>query len=246
MACNLPVQTSVSNSNPFNVNVIPFNPSLITITGVNGISGGGDLTASRTLGLDINSLTLEASPDGAADYVVIYDASAGTERKVLLNNLPSSAGGETNTYSSAGVGGVAITLTKTGVDFPFKSINSSSISGIAISDDVANSEVDISLDINSLTTTTADTAADYIVIYDTSIAEHRKVLLQDIGADKHYEHVQGVASATWNIAHGLNKYPSVSIVDSSGNIVIGDTNYVDVNNVTLTFAGAFAGKAYLN
>jgi len=246
MACNLPTQTAVSTSNPFNINVIPFDPSAITITGINGISGGGDLTASRTLGLDINSLTLESSPDGAADYVAIYDASTGAEKKVLLNNLPSSGGGETNTYSNAGVGGVAVTLTKVGVDFPFKSINSTTNSGISITDDVANSEVDVALDINSLTTTTVDTAADYFVVYDTSIAEHRKVLINNAGTDKHYEHVQGVAAATWNVTHSLAKYPSVTVVDSSGNEVIGDISYVDANNVTLTFNGAFSGKAYFN
>lgn len=58
--------------------------------------------------------------------------------------------------------------------------------------------------------------------------------------------VQGSPSNTWNIAHTLNKYPSVSIVDSANNEVDGDVNYVDQNNITLTFASAFSGKAFLN
>lgn len=38
----------------------------------------------------ITGLTADASPDGAADYVMTYDNSATALKKVLLNNLPSS------------------------------------------------------------------------------------------------------------------------------------------------------------
>lgn len=64
--------------------------------------------------------------------------------------------------------------------------------------------------------------------------------------DKNYRHVQGVSSATWNIAHNLDKFPSVTIKDSAGSIVIGEIQYNDTNNITLTFSGAFSGEAYLN
>jgi hypothetical protein len=37
-------------------------------------------------------LTADASPDGAADYVITIDISAGLLKKVLINNLPSSGG----------------------------------------------------------------------------------------------------------------------------------------------------------
>lgn len=37
----------------------------------------------------INDFTADASPDKAADYVVTYDASAATSKKVLLQNLPA-------------------------------------------------------------------------------------------------------------------------------------------------------------
>lgn len=39
----------------------------------------------------INVLTADASPDNAADYVVTYDASAGTAKKVLIANLASAS-----------------------------------------------------------------------------------------------------------------------------------------------------------
>jgi len=57
---------------------------------------------------------------------------------------------------------------------------------------------------------------------------------------------QGVPASTWNIQHNLGKFPSITVVDTAGTVVIGQYDYVDNNNITLTFAAAFAGKAYLN
>ena len=48
----------------------------------------GGAGASMTISLDIPSLTADGSPDGAADYVVTYDAGAGGYKKVLLDDLP--------------------------------------------------------------------------------------------------------------------------------------------------------------
>lgn len=65
--------------------------STISISAGTGLSGGGTIAANRTLNLDINSLTADASPDSAADYLATYDASAGAIKKVLLDNLPAPA-----------------------------------------------------------------------------------------------------------------------------------------------------------
>lgn len=42
---------------------------------------------------DINSLTEDATPDTAVDFVVTYDASAGSHKKVRLDRLPGGGGG---------------------------------------------------------------------------------------------------------------------------------------------------------
>jgi len=52
--------------------------------------------------------------------------------------------------------------------------------------------------------------------------------------------------AIWTITHNLEKFPSVTIVDSSGNVVIGDIIYLNNMQIRITFVGAFSGKAYLN
>lgn len=61
-----------------------------------------------------------------------------------------------------------------------------------------------------------------------------------------FDFTQGVPSATWNIIHNLDKYPSVTVVDSSDQVCIGDVQYIDKNNIIITFSSAFSGKAYLN
>ena len=84
---------------------------------------------------------------------------------------------------------------------------------------------------------------------------HNKQAIDAINADliawieaatNTYVHDQMVASAHWTIEHNLDKYPSVSVVDSAGSIVIGDVQYISRNQLIVTFIGEFSGKAYLN
>ncbi len=64
----------------------------VTLTAGIGLSGGGTIAANRTFAVDINGLTADATPDGAADYVMTHDGSASTLKKVLLNDLPGGGG----------------------------------------------------------------------------------------------------------------------------------------------------------
>ena len=66
------------------------------------------------------------------------------------------------------------------------------------------------------------------------------------GADLHYTHTQSIASATWNVVHNLGKFPSVSVVDSAGNMWVSDVHYINANSLTISFAAAFGGVAYIN
>ena len=53
------------------------------------------------------------------------------------------------------------------------------------------------------------------------------------------------ASATWTINHNQGRYPSIDIIDSAGNHVIGDIQHNSINQVVATFDNAFAGKAII-
>jgi hypothetical protein len=65
-------------------------------------------------------------------------------------------------------------------------------------------------------------------------------------SDAHYVHTQNVSSATWTINHGLNKKPSVTVVDSAKRTVHGQIEYIDNNSLQITFKSGFKGEAYLN
>jgi len=68
----------------------------------------------------------------------------------------------------------------------------------------------------------------------------------DATSDKNYVHTQAVPSATWNVQHNLNKFPSVTSVNNSNIKMFGEVTYVDENNLTINFSAGFSGKAYIN
>lgn len=69
----------------------------LTVSGGVGLASVASATDTITLNLDVNSLTADASPDAAADYVATWDASASTHKKVLLSNLPG--GGSSGAFT---------------------------------------------------------------------------------------------------------------------------------------------------
>lgn len=83
---------------------------------------------------------------------------------------------------------------------------------------------------------------DQITITTSQISDYDA----NIETDKHYTHDQGMPSVVWTIAHNLGKYPTVAAVDTAGSVVVGQIDYVDLNNLTITFNAAFSGEAYLN
>lgn len=67
-----------------------------------------------------------------------------------------------------------------------------------------------------------------------------------IASDKTYVHDQAAASSSWTVVHNLDKFPSITVVDTAGTVVIGSLVYVDTNTVVITFNSAFSGKVYCN
>lgn len=61
-----------------------------------------------------------------------------------------------------------------------------------------------------------------------------------------YIHTQSSPSDTWIITHNLEKYPSITIVDSAGSVVEGEEKYISKNEIHIFFSSSFSGKAYLN
>lgn len=64
--------------------------------------------------------------------------------------------------------------------------------------------------------------------------------------DKHYTHTQFSPSTIWEVNHNLNKFPSVTAVNSNNVVYFGNVTYTDENNLTIEFSAGFSGKAYIN
>lgn len=67
-----------------------------------------------------------------------------------------------------------------------------------------------------------------------------------VGSSGSFTFDQAVPASVWTINHPLSKMPAVAVVDSAGNVVEGDIQYVDQDQVIVTFNATFSGKAYLN
>ena len=57
---------------------------------------------------------------------------------------------------------------------------------------------------------------------------------------------QPTPAASWLITHNLNGFPSVTTTDLTGNVILGQVQYLDANTVLVVFSQPVAGAAYLN
>ena len=64
--------------------------------------------------------------------------------------------------------------------------------------------------------------------------------------DKTFVFNQPTAAVEWYVQHDLNKFPTATVVLSTGQQGFADVAYIDENNLTITFASAESGKAYIN
>lgn len=71
--------------------------SIATAANTSGLTGGGDITATRNLSVDINGTTAETSADNA-DKILIYDNSASALKSMtranFLSGIPTSSAGD--------------------------------------------------------------------------------------------------------------------------------------------------------
>lgn len=72
------------------------------------------------------------------------------------------------------------------------------------------------------------------------------ITLSDVTEDKHFTYEWVNASTIITVMHNLGKHPAVSVVDTGGNEFECAVEYIDNNNVRLTFSQAIRGTAYFN
>jgi hypothetical protein len=67
----------------------------------------------------------------------------------------------------------------------------------------------------------------------------------EISASRRYVHYQNTPSQNWLIQHDLGGEPSVTVVDSSKTMVIGEVRYISNTQIEVQFTAPFSGLAYL-
>lgn len=119
-----------------------FDPTTISGTGTVGdeytIANDGVSTIKI---LDANVTAAKIAPGG--NDQILRTAADGLS--VTWVDLPTGAGGEANTTSNQGTGGIGIVLPKNVVDLPFKSINAGPSGIISVTDDTAENEIEIDI-----------------------------------------------------------------------------------------------------
>lgn len=94
--------------------------SIATASGSSGLTGGGDITTTRNLSVDINGTTAETSADNA-DALLIHDNSAGALRKMtranFLSGISVASAGDINESSFTGLANNTANQTITGLAF---------------------------------------------------------------------------------------------------------------------------------
>lgn len=86
----------------------------------------------------------------------------------------------------------------------------------------------------------------YLTLTDGTVIEVEGNFNTALGADAFREFVQSTPSAEWLIYHDLNKYPSLTVVDSAGDTCEGHVSYPSTNLVIFRSTAPFSGRAYLN
>jgi hypothetical protein len=54
------------------------------------------------------------------------------------------------------------------------------------------------------------------------------------------------STASVSVAHGLGKYPAVTVMDTSDDVCVGDVVYADLNHLTVSFSAPFSGTVICN
>lgn len=133
--------------------------STVSILTTEGITGGGDLTATRTLSLAIDELAQENEIDND-DLMVFFDNVDQIHYSISYNNIRSRSKEYYNTI--------------------YVPLTTEVIAGLGLSGG-GNLENDVTLylDVIGLPTITYD-PADYVAVYDVSNATHAKTLISAI------------------------------------------------------------------
>lgn len=134
-----------------------------------------------------------------------------------------TGGGETNTGSNVGVGGVGVYDGKVGVDLQFKNVNAEN-NKISITDDAGNNEIDIGVNEANFGTVPTATSCDQ---WD-ALGDPSAINCADITDDNTYLQVLG---DTWGGTQDANNnnLTNVADIEMDGHIFFDQGDYICMN-----------------
>lgn len=231
----------------------------VTLTAGLGISGGGDISASRSFALDFTELSI-VLPDLATDYFTFHDTSGAVPARALLSTLNGILDHNSllNYSANRHIDHTSVTFT----------------AGIGISgggDLSANRS--FSLDFTELATDDTITATDLIPWYDVSESDHNTSTLAQVNAaldhnslanyvaNQHIDHTSVSIATTAPLSGGgtiattrtlsistngiddtlLRQGSALSVIGRSANTLGNVANIAGTNNQVLRISGSVLG-----
>ena len=228
----------------------------IPLTDVSDANNNKNITVTDFFEV-INAFTADASPDGAADYVVTYDASASTVKRVLLNNLPSGAGGDAwgdpvdadiipdadgtrdlgaTATRFAEIYGDALDITNNivvggTVDGRDVATDGTKLDGVESNADVTDS-ANVASSINGFGTLTAIATGDFLGFIDISDANNgKKITFSNFEGALNHDNLAGFV-ANEHIDHTSVSITGGNGLSGGGDISANRTIDVDINGTT--------------
>lgn len=68
---------------------------------------------------------------------------------------------------------------------------------------------------------------------------------QDIDTSRIVEYIQSIPAKIWSINHKMNCHPIVSVLDNNEEEILATINYIDLNNLTISFSAPYAGRCIM-
>jgi hypothetical protein len=193
-----------------------------------GVTGGGDLSADRTIRLDLNNLVEDSGFDPAVDFMLWYDVVLGTHRKIKFEDLPSTPA---QTFEDL----FDSVTESTDLDF-----NNDFIVFLDVSADEAFDIKPVDFirqmfaDLGGLAN--VDPTADSVLGYDASALTPKLIKIQDLHACTAWANFQGNPVA-------LNDNFNVSSITDNG---VGDYTVNFTNPLVETSDYAFSAAGQIN